>query len=135
MGRDMSDSLSTDIYLRCRMEFTSNTVGTEAPDFVHLGIPADNALDEFNPFSTPTTRVRRLTDGSHCSATGSVFGEVAVVGMSRIRSEQNYSYKTDFLIRRGNQDFGLQNNSMSRPPFDLTPIGMETTNGTTSPID
>ena len=51
------------------------------------------------------------------------------------RSEQNYSYKTDFNIWRGNQDFGRQNISMSRPPLDSTHIGINTTNETTSPID
>ena len=35
----------------------------------------------------------------------------------------------------GNQDFGRQNNSMSPPPLDLTPIGMNTINVTTLPID
>ena len=33
------------------------------------------------------------------------------------------------------QDFGCQNDSMSRPTLDLTPLGMNTTNITTSPID
>ena len=33
------------------------------------------------------------------------------------------------------QDFGRQNDPMSRPTLDSTPIGTDTTNGTTSPID
>ena len=33
------------------------------------------------------------------------------------------------------QDFGRQNDPMSRPTFDSTPLGTNTTNGTTSPID
>ena len=55
--------------------------------------------------------------------------------MSGTGSEQNYSYKTDFETRRKNQDFGRQNISMSRPPLESTTFGMNTTNGTTSPID
>ena len=31
--------------------------------------------------------------------------------------------------------FGRQNDSMSRPPLESTPIGMNKTNGTTSPSD
>ena len=55
--------------------------------------------------------------------------------MSKTGSEQDYNSKTDFETRRKNQDFGRQNNSMSRPHLDLTPLGTNTTNGTTSPID
>ena len=58
-----------------------------------------------------------------------------MVGMSGMRSEQKYSYKTDFETRRENQDFGRQNISMSQPPLDSTPFGRNTTNKTTSPID
>ena len=45
LGRELSDSLSTDIYFLCRVCFTSNSVGTKAPDFVHLGLPAVNISD------------------------------------------------------------------------------------------
>ena len=55
--------------------------------------------------------------------------------VSRMGSEQNYNAKTDFETRRENQDFGRQNNSMSRPPLDSTPIGTDTNKGKTSPID
>ena len=34
-----------------------------------------------------------------------------------------------------NQYFGRQNNAMSQPPLDSTPLGMNTNNETTSPID
>ena len=52
-------------YLRCRVDFKSNDVGTETPDFLHLGLPAFNESDEINPIGTPTTRVRRPTYGSN----------------------------------------------------------------------
>ena len=55
--------------------------------------------------------------------------------MIRTRSEQNYNAKTDFETRRENQDFGRQNNSMSRPPLESTPLGTNTNNRSTSPID
>ena len=33
------------------------------------------------------------------------------------------------------QYFGRENNPMSRPTLDSTPLGKNTTNGTTSPVD
>ena len=53
IGCKLSDSRSSDIYLHCRMDFTSNAVGTEAPIFVNLGLQAVNTLDAFNTFGTP----------------------------------------------------------------------------------
>ena len=67
------------------MDFTSNAVITEAPTFVHLGLPDANALDEFNTFGIPTTIVRRLMDSSYWSAPGHVFGGATAVVMSGIR--------------------------------------------------
>ena len=89
--QELSHDNTDYIYLRCRLDFTSNAVGTEAPDFMHLGIPAINTSDELRSFGTPTTIVRRPTDGSNWYKTGNVFGEVTVDGMSRTRSEQNYN--------------------------------------------
>ena len=82
------------------MDFNSDSVGIEALDFVHLGILAVNASDELNPFCTPDTRARQPTNGYHWSGLGHVSGEVTAVGMRRTRSEQNYSYKTDFETRK-----------------------------------
>ena len=131
----MPHNYSANIYSRYRVDFTSNAVKTEAPDFILLGVLVVNALDELRSFSTPTTIFKRPTDESNWSAPGHVFGEVTEVGMSWTRSEQNYSYKNDFETRRENQDFGPQNISMSRPPLDSTHFGTNTTNRKTSPID
>ena len=68
------------------------------------------------------------------SEPGHVFGQVTVVGMSGTRSEQNYSYKTDFETRRENQDFRRQHTSLSRPPLDSTTFDTNTTNKTMSPM-
>ena len=81
IGRELSHSSIANPYMRCRVDFTSNVVGTEAPYFMHLGIPAVNTLDELNPFGTPATRVRRPTDGFKFSVPGHVFGEVTAVGI------------------------------------------------------
>ena len=84
----------------------SNSVQTEAPHFVDLGIPAANALDEVNIFGTTTTRIRRPPDGPYWSEPDHVLGEATAVGMSATRSELDYSYKIDFQNWRRNQDFG-----------------------------
>ena len=73
LGLELSGSFSANIYLRCRVDFTSNSVETEAPNFVHLGLPAVNALDEFNTFGTTDTRVIMPTDGSHWYVPGHDF--------------------------------------------------------------
>ena len=65
IGSELSHSPSTDIYLRFRMDFTSNAVETEEPNLVDLGLLAVNAPDELNTFGTTATRVRRMTDGPH----------------------------------------------------------------------
>ena len=135
IGRGLSHSSSSNLYLRCQVDFASNTVGTKAPHFVDFGLPAVNASDEVNIFGTPNTRTRRPIDGSHWSDPDHVSGKATSVGISATRLEQYYSYKTDFEIWRENQDFRRQNISMSRTPLDSTPIGTYTTSGTTSPID
>ena len=45
IGQELFHGSSTDIYLWCRADFTSNTVGTEGPNFMHLGIPDFNTLE------------------------------------------------------------------------------------------
>ena len=62
IGRELSHDSSSDIYLRCRVDLTSNDVGTEAPEFMHLGLPAVNALDELGSSVTllPESEGRRM---------------------------------------------------------------------------
>ena len=73
--------------------------------------------------------------GSHRSAPDHVFGEATVAGMSAAKSDYDYNYKTDFEILGGNQEFDLQNISMSQPPLDLTPIGTIMTNAKMSHLE
>ena len=55
--------------------------------------------------------------------------------MSAARSDQDYSYKTDFGIWKENQEFEHQNISKSQPPLYSTLIGTNTKNATTSVLD
>ena len=51
------------------------------------------------------------------------------------RSDQDYSYKTDFKFWRKKQEFERQTISMSRLPLESNPFGTDTTNRTTSPTE
>ena len=82
------------------MNFSSNVVETEAPQFVDLVILFINTSNELGVLSTPATIIRRPTDGSHWSVSDHIFGEATVVRISAARSNQDYSYKTDFEIWR-----------------------------------
>ena len=102
---------------------------------MNRGLSAVHTSYEVGSFSIPTTIIRSLTDGSNWLPPGHIIGEVTEVRMSRTRSEQNYSSKTDFQTRRVNHYFERKNISMSRPPLESTHFGTNMTNRTTSPID
>ena len=104
IGQELSHNSSTNIYLRCRGNLTRNSVGTESPDFMDLGILAVHASYELRLFGAPATIFGRPTDGLSWSAPSHVFGEATAVGVSGTRSEQNYSSKTDFETRKRTQD-------------------------------
>ena len=58
--------------------------------------------------------------------------------VSRTKEKNHYKFKSEFETRRDklvDQFFWRQNDPMSRPPLDSTPLGTNTTNGTTSPSD
>ena len=105
------------------MNLASYVVQTEAPQFVDLGLPDINTLNESGVFGTPATSIRRPTDVYHWSAPDHVFGEATLGRMSATKLDHEYSYKTGFKIWMENQEFERQNILMSRPPLDSTPIG------------
>ena len=96
IGHELYHGSSNDLYLRCRMNFLSNVVQTEALQLVDLGILAIKTSYELSVLNTPATRIRRLTDRYHWTAPDHVFDEAIAVGMSTGRSEQDYNYKTGF---------------------------------------
>ena len=91
-------------------------------------LPTINTLDESGVLGTPTTRIRRMTDGTHWSMPDHVCGEATAVGMSASQPDHDDNYETDFEIWRENKEFEHQNISMGRPPLELTRIGTDTTN-------
>ena len=108
-----SDESRADVYSRCQMNLTHDAVLIKSPNFMNLGILPVHTSDELGYVFVPTTRIRRLTDGSNCLPNGNRIDEVTADRVIRTRSEQNYNSTTDFETRRENIYFGRQNNSMS----------------------
>ena len=134
IGRKFKGESSANVNSRCRINFGSDAVLTESPNFVNLGLASVHTPDKLGSVFIPTTRIGMQTDGSNWLPTSNCIGEVTLDKVSRTGSEQDYNVKTDFETRRENQNFGRQNKSMSRQFLDSTPLG-GTTNRTTSPIE
>ena len=117
------------------MNLTRDTVLTKSPKILNLGLLSVHTSDELGSVFIPTTKIGTLTDGSNCLPPGHRIGEFTADRVSRTGSDQDYNDKTDFETRRENQDFERQNIAMGQLPLDLTTLGTNTTNGTTSPID
>ena len=75
IGYKLSGGSRYDLYLRCRMKFVCDDVQTQALQFINLGIPSINTLNEIGILGTPGTKIQSLTDGSHWSALDHVIGE------------------------------------------------------------
>ena len=75
-----------------------NAVRTEIPDFMNFRLLSINTTDELGSVFTPKTRIGRPTDVFNWVASVCVFGTITEIGMSGTRSEQNYSYKTDWKL-------------------------------------
>ena len=57
-----------------------------------------NELDEGSGLSTPATIIQKPVDGTHWSQSNHIFCETTAVGVSKEKSDYDYSYKTDFQI-------------------------------------
>ena len=86
---NLSHGSSNYLYLSCRMKFSINVVQTEVPQFVDLGLPAVNTLNELGILGTHANRIRSPTDESHWLDPDNVFGGASAVGMSAARSDQD----------------------------------------------
>ena len=117
------------------MNLTCDSVLTESPNFVNLGLLYVHTSAEIGSVFIPTTRIGKPTDGSNWLPPGHCIGKITADRVSKIGSEKDYNAKTNFENRIENKDFGCQNNVMSLPPLDSTTLGTNMTNRTTSPID
>ena len=103
IGHKLSDSSIGDLYMRCKMNFTADPVQTQTPQFMDLGYWTINALDKSSGLITRAARIRRTSNGAHCSAPNHVFGETTAVGVSEAKSDHDYNYKTEFRIWKENK--------------------------------
>ena len=129
---------SADVYAHSRMNFRSDTVLSESPNLMTFGLLDVNTADELRSVFVPTNRVRSLTDGFNWIPPGHDISEATADIVSETKSKKHYNFKDEFETRGDkivDQDFGCQNDPMIRPSLESTPIGTNTTNGTTSPID
>ena len=69
----LSNGSIYDLYLRCRMNFSSNAVQTKAPQFVDLGLPAINTSNKLSVLGTTATRTIIRTDVYHWLVPDHVF--------------------------------------------------------------
>ena len=70
-----------------------------------LGILVVNTSNELGIFGILAFRILRPTDEYQWLTPYHVLGKATAVGMSAAESDHNFSYKTDFGIWRGNQEF------------------------------
>ena len=82
----------------CSMHLVADTLQTQIPQFVDLGLLNINALDESSGLSTPATIIRSPMDGANWSTPNHFFGETTAVGVSEAKSDYDYNSKTDFQI-------------------------------------
>ena len=84
-----------------------------------------------------TSIIGRTTDVSNWLPPVHNISEATMDRVIGGKQNNHYNLKSEFETRTdkmADQDFGRQNDPMSQPTFDLTPIGMNMTNRTTSPI-
>ena len=120
------------------MNFGSDTVLSEGSKFMDLGLLSVNTMDEIGSLFVPTTRIRRLTDRFNWISPGHDISEATSDRASGTKAKNYYNFKSEFETGRekmADQDFGRQNYPISQPTLDLTPLGKNSTNRTTSPID
>ena len=120
------------------MNFGSDTVISESPNLMDFGLSYVNTTDELGSVFVPTTRIGSLTDVSNWLPPGHDISETTVDRVRGTKENNHYNYKSEFETSREkmvDQYFGRQNDPMSRPTLDSTPLGTNTANETTSPID
>ena len=138
IGSKKFTNKSADIYARGWTNFGSDTVLSKSTNFMDFGLLSVKTTYELGFVFIPTTRSRRPTDGSNWILTGQDISEAKADRVSGTKANNHYNFKSEFETRREkmlDQYFGRQNNLMSRPTLESTPLGANTTNGTTSLID
>ena len=116
-----------DVYARSQMNFGSDTVLSKSPNFMDFGLLSVNITDELRSVFIPTTRSGRPMDVPNWILPGHDISEATAYIVSGTKARNNYNFKSEFETRRDkmvDQDLGHQNNPMSRPTLESTPLGM-----------
>ena len=111
--------------MHSRMNFASDTVFSKSPKFMDLGLSSVGTTDKLGSVFSPTSRIGSSTHGNNWLVRShSISGATADI-VIRTESKHNYNFKNVFKTRKDkvvDQDFGHQNDSMSRPHLELTPM-------------
>ena len=148
IDRKFTNKSSADVYARCRMNLTSDTVLSKSPSLMDFGMSSVNTMDELGSVFPVNTIIGLATIESNWIPHRHGISEATTDIVCRMKANNHYNFKSEFENRRDkvvDQDFGRKNDPMShpsldsthmrRPPLDLTSIGTNTTNGKTSPRD
>ena len=123
VGCKFSDKFSIDVKLRCGMNFGSNVVFTQNPNFINPGLAYVNTTDKLGSISVPATRDRRPTSSCNWIRHVHNIKGATVDRVSETRSNIDYIKKSDFETMREIQDFERENISMSQQKTpDTTPL-------------
>ena len=76
VGCKITDNSIADVNSLCQMNLRSDTVFTQNPNFVNFGLATVNTTDKLGSISVPTTRVRRIKNGSNWIRHGNDIDEV-----------------------------------------------------------
>ena len=105
------------------MNFGSNAVFTQNPNFINLGLTSVNTTNKLGYVSVPTTRVRRPKISSDGIRHGHNTEEATADRVRETIANSDYILKSDFENMSEIQDFGWENISMSWPKMlDPTPL-------------
>ena len=87
---------STNVHARKRMDFTSNYVIGESPNFMNLGLSPANTADKIKSVISPDTRFEVLTDGSYWLASRHGIEEITAGRVSETKAYMDYIKNYEF---------------------------------------
>ena len=106
---------SAGVYVHERMDFASNSVVAESPNFLDLGLSPANKADKLKSIISPTTRVKGLTDSSKWIASRHGCKEVTARKVSEEKAYSNYIKNSEFETTKV---FEQKNISVTRPTLE-----------------
>ena len=91
---------TANVYARIRMNFRSDTVLFENPNFMDFRLSSITTTDELGPVFVTTTRIGSPTDGTNWLLLGHDISEATVDIVSRTKTKNQYNYKIELETRR-----------------------------------